>query len=493
MAHHLRTTLAAAAATALAAGLLTAASGTASAAGRADAPAAAANGRQGDFNGDGYRDLAVAAPAATVDGKLRAGAVTVFYGSAHGIDAARYTTLTQNSPGVPGAAEAGDLFGAALAAGDFDSDGFADLAVAAPSEDVSGDADGGTVQILWGASGGLSGRGSATLADPAPAEHDRLGAALAAGDFDRDGRADLAVGTSSSKLHVFKGGFSRAGIPGAHTSLSLPILGEGTNGILNLTAGEVTDQGYTDLVVSGYDNRSPYANVNYYLPGTPSGLSGAAAKRLPAGIITAIGDVDGDGFGDLVTGVTFEDIPGGVTGGKVNVIHGSAGGPRVDRVDTLTQESGAIPGSSEKGDGFGYEVSLGDIDGDGRQDLAVSAAKEAIDGVSRTGAVTVLYGSPWGLDTGHRVQYFHQNSPGVPGANEKDDLFGGEVFLSDLNGDKRADLTVGVTYENGGDGAVITLPSDDSRLTTTGSRFLSPSAAGVSTAGAPQFGSVMAG
>ncbi|MFG3117229.1 hypothetical protein ACGF4C_22855 [Streptomyces sp. NPDC048197] len=111
----------------------------------------------------------------------------------------------------------------------------------------------------------------------------------------------------------------------------------------------------------------------------------------------------------------------------------------------------------------------------------------------RTGAVTVLYGAPSGLDTGHRVQYFHQTSPGVPGANEKDDLFGGEVFLSDLNGDKRADLIVGVTYENGGDGAVITLPSDGSRLTTTGSRFISPSSAGVSTAGAPQFGSVTAG
>ncbi|WP_315986781.1 FG-GAP repeat protein [Streptomyces sp. Isolate_219] len=64
------------AATALAAGLLTAATGTASAADRA---APAANGRQGDFNGDGYRVLAVAAPAATVDGKKSAGAVTVLY------------------------------------------------------------------------------------------------------------------------------------------------------------------------------------------------------------------------------------------------------------------------------------------------------------------------------------------------------------------------------------------------------------------------------
>ncbi|MFG2138341.1 hypothetical protein [Streptomyces sp. NPDC048650] len=491
MSKQLRTTLATAAATAVAAGLLTAVPGTAAAA----APAGpAANGRQGDFNGDGYRDLAIAAPAATVDGRKSAGAVTVLYGSPQGLDASRRATLSQNAPGVPGAAEAGDLFGAALAAGDFDSDGFADLAVAAPKEDVSGDVDGGTVQILWGAAGGLSGKGAATLADPAPTQHDRLGTALAAGDFDRDGAADLAVGTSSSTLHVFKRGIARSGAPGAHSAIGLPVLGGATNGILQMTSGEVTDQGYADLVVSAYDSKTPYASVNYFLPGTASGLSGTRAERLPGGFITAIGDVDGDGFGDLVTGMHFDDgIPGATKGGKVSVIHGSADGPRVDRVDTITQESGAIPGSSEKGDKFGYEVSLGDINGDGRQDLAIGVAHEALDGVSEAGAVTVLRGSPSGVDTTHQVQYFHQNTPGVPGTAEKQDLFGGEVFLSDLNGDKKADLTVGAVYEDGGDGAVITLPSDGTRLTTTGSRFFSAASAGVSTAGAPEFGAIMAG
>ncbi|MFJ9850586.1 FG-GAP repeat protein [Streptomyces sp. NPDC101150] len=490
MPKYLRTTLATATATALAAGLLTAATGIASA---ADSAAAAGNGRQGDFNGDGYRDLVVAAPVATVDGKKGAGAVTVLYGSPRGVDAARRTTLSQNSPGVPGAAEAGDLFGAALAVGDFDSDGFADLAVSAPNEDVSGDVDGGTVQILWGAAGGLSGKGSATLADPAPSQHDLLGSALAAGDFDRDGTADLAVGASSSTLHVFKGGFSRAGKSAARSAIALPVLGEG-NGILQLTSGEVTDQGYADLVVSAYDKSAPHPSVNYYLPGTDTGLSGARAKRLPGGYITAIGDVNGDGFGDLVTGMHFDDrVPGATKGGKVNVIHGSASGPRVDLIDTITQESGAVPGSSEKGDKFGYEVSLGDINGDGMQDLAIGVASESIDGVREAGAVTVLRGSPSGIDTTHNVQYFHQNSPGVPGSDEERDLFGGEVFFSDLNGDKKADLTVGANYEDGGDGAIVTLPSDGSRLTTTGSRFVSASAAGISTAGAPQFGSIIAG
>ena len=113
--------------------------------------------------------------------------------------------------------------------------------------------------------------------------------------------------------------------------------------------------------------------------------------------------------------------------------------------------------------------------------------------MSRAGAVTVLRGSPSGIDTSQHIQYFHENSPGVPGASEKDDYFGGEVVLSDLNGDKKADLTVGATYEDGGNGGLITLRSDGSGLTATGSRYISPSDVGISTAGAPEFGSVSRG
>ncbi|MEU6113996.1 FG-GAP-like repeat-containing protein [Streptomyces sp. NPDC047117] len=485
MPKHLRTALAAATAAALAGGLLTLTAGPAAAAG---------SGLQGDFNGDGYRDLAVSAPGATVAGHKDAGAVTILYGSATGVSAGRHATFTQDTTGVQGAAETGDMFGLATSAGDFNSDGYADLAVSAPYEDVSGDADGGTVQILWGAAGGIT--RTATVPDPAPTKHDRFGNALAAGDFDGDKKSDLAVGTTSATLRVLKGGFSTAGVPAAKAAVKLPILGRSDAGIRTLTAGLVNGDGRTDLVVNGFQETPQGDNhydANYYLPGSGSGPSTSGMRKLPAGIITAIGDTDGDGYGDLVTGVHWDDsVPGSTKGGKVNVIYGSASGP-TSRMDTITQETGAVPGNSERGDVFGYEVSLGDIDGDGRQDLAIGAGGEDIDGVADTGAVTVLRGSPSGIDTAHGVQYFHQDTPGVPGASEKTDFFGGEVFLSDIDGDSKADLTVGASYENDGNGSVVSLLSDGSRIGTAGARSVAPSAVGVPTTGQPQFGSFVTG
>jgi hypothetical protein len=100
-------------------------------------PAAAAAAKYlDDFNGDGYRDLAISNRGATIGGVKQAGAVAVVYGSVRGLDFARRTVVSQNSPGIPGAAEAYDHFGADLITRDMNNDGYADVVVAAPGEDV---------------------------------------------------------------------------------------------------------------------------------------------------------------------------------------------------------------------------------------------------------------------------------------------------------------------------------------------------------------------
>ncbi|MCH5674871.1 FG-GAP and VCBS repeat-containing protein [Streptomyces gilvus] len=488
----LRLALATATAVALTGGLVTVTAATATAADSVHV-------RQADFNGDGIGDIATSAYTAYVSGHKNAGQVVALYGSATGVSSAKRTTISQNTTGVPGAAEAGDEFGGALAYADFNHDGYDDLAVGSPHEKVGTDTDGGSLVILLGSRSGLTGK-SINVPDPAPSSHDLWGANLAAGDFDGDGKADLAVGSSSNVLYVYKGGFTTSGTPGGRYTIKPPIQ-SGSNGSpygpMHLTAGDVNGDGRTDLIVDGFETRTSRGwNTNYWIPGTASGLSVSGVKTLKTGIVTGIGDINGDGYGDIVSGASWDatasdgtTIPDSAKGGKVNITYGSASGP--GRTSGLTQDTGNVPGASETGDGFGWDLDLGDVNGDGFQDLVVSSPNEDLNGVTNTGTVTVLYGSAAGLNTTSGMQNIAQSTPGVPGEDEKSDLFGADVKLDDVTGDGKADLVVG-SYENGGDGAVTYLPSNGTKITTTGSRAISASASGVSTTGNPQFGALFA-
>ncbi|MFJ8005660.1 FG-GAP and VCBS repeat-containing protein [Streptomyces fagopyri] len=490
--HHpsraLRLALATATAAALTGGLLTIAATTATAADSTTVPAA-------DFNGDGIGDVAFSASGAYVSGHKDAGQIVALYGTATGVSAAKRSTISQNTAGVPGTAEAGDAFGSETAYADFNGDGYDDLAVSSPHEKVGTDTDGGALAVLWGSPSGLTGK-SVTISDPAVSSHDLWGKNLAAGDFDGDGKADLAVGSTSSTIYVYKGGITSGGAAGlARTTIKPPIQSGGTaRGPLNLTAGDINGDGRTDLVVDGFETKTDYGwNTNYYVPGTANGLSVSAAKTLKTGIITAVGDINGDGFGDIVSGAPWDNTklsdgttpPDSAYGGKVNITYGSASGPA--STAGISQSTGSVPGTAEKNDSFGYELDLGDINHDGYQDLVVSTAYEDLDGHADAGMVTVLYGSAQGVNTSSGAQAFAQSTPGVPGNDEKGDLFGLDVKLDDVTGDGRADLLVG-SYENAGDGTITYLPSNGTKITTTGSRSVWPADAGVSTTGSPAFG-----
>jgi hypothetical protein len=344
----------------------------------------------GDFNGDNYDDLAIGAMGEGFGSAQRAGAVTVLFGSVSGLTASGSQQWHQDSPGVPGGSEIGDMFGYSLAAGDFNGDGYADLAIGSPGEAIGDIPAAGSVRILYGSGSGLTATGAndfhqdiAGIPDESEPD-DEFGVALAAGDFDNDSYDDLAVGAP----------------------------GEGLLGI-SPHAGAVT------IVYGAAGGLS--ANGSQQWHQESPGIIGGSEPDDNFGEAVAAGDFNRDGYVDLAVGVPGEAIGPRLAAGSVRILRGSASGLTAND-ENWSQESPGVVDESEAGDRFGLTLASGDFDDDAFADLAIGVPYEDLSTTEDAGAVRILRGSAGGLIG--RNEDWNQGTFGVPDDPERGDLFG---------------------------------------------------------------------
>ncbi|WP_326787827.1 FG-GAP-like repeat-containing protein [Streptomyces sp. NBC_00151] len=442
-----------------------------------------------DFNGDGYSDLAVGAPDATLGTLQKAGSVSVVYGASGGLSTARRQVLTWPRVDTEMPPQ---LYGGVLRSADLDGDGYADLvsSVGMGMMDVD---DGYAIFVNWGGPKGLS----ATPTRLAWSPYYDWSGEFTVGDVDGDKHPDLVTNGADAWIEgeaneggstVRRGPFTRDGLNAGKDYFHVVPQKTLYNPVM--AAGDVTGDGVDDLVVSAGDAGSRKTSL---LVGgedgfTDKGLLHDAQGRAVGGEDIAIGDLDKDGYGDIVVG---RSAPGGAgdagaltKGGGLSVVYGGPAGVSATRKPVwISQDTPGVPGTDEKGDGMGTGLSVGDTNGDGYLDVATGLPGEDVGTTVDAGGVLVLRGSASGL-TGTGAKSFTQSTSGVPGTAERMDRFGAETALVDGNGDKKDGLVVGDPDENAGNGAVWTFSAGSGGITASGSASF-----GGSTLGLPATGS----
>ncbi len=501
-----------------------------------------------DFNGDGFADLAIGVPGEdTPVGVFSSGAVIVIYGSASGlvapttagsIPAAQFWSQNSDGTRIPDASEAADRFGSALAAGDFNADGFSDLAIGAPADKIvrNGIGSVGAVTVIYGSPNGLTTDpaagvpaaqqwalpdfpdlgdlllfGAAREADVANGFS--FGAALAWGDFNGDGIGDLAIGSpqepvkrasaAAGAVAILYGtraqGLSRAGAQ---------IWTQGNDGLPDgaqagdefgaaLAAGNFNGDDFTALAIGAPGNGGDFGKAVgavHIVFGGPTGLTATGNFMITErnvntalrealrtivepgtrfGSVLAAGDfdLDGNGHAELAVGVPFGNARGLTHSGFVAVFRNlfpstdPIPGTSADFFDQ-TRLFGSAPdplvGSPTRSDTqFGFSLAAGDFNGDGRADLAVGAPFEVIlirkdtgfEFVDKAGEVDVIYGSSAGLSaTSRPPQAWRLGMPGIVSQPAPNDLFGYSLTAWNFGRNEAtvatADLAVGIPFRN---------------------------------------------
>ncbi|MFG0248555.1 MAG: PKD domain-containing protein, partial [Phycisphaeraceae bacterium JB051] len=417
----------------------------------------------GDVNGDGYDDLLIGAHKHDPDENTDAGAVYLVYG--HATQLTGIVELSDIASGsvlgavFNGVAE-GDKTGESVsAAGDVNGDGYDDILIGASRADVDGDIDAGKTYLVYGQSSGLTGAidlsaiasgGVAGAVFTGIKADDRSGVSVAhAGDVNGDGCADFLIGAhgadpnsqmTAGQTYLIYGHASRLSgeieladvVSGLYSGAVFNGIDQDDSaGFSTSTAGDVNGDGYDDLLIGAYRVASGvnfsvgqaylvYGAENVVDPVELSGLielsgigtgdlagfvlNGEAYSDKSGYSISDAGDVNGDGYADLLISASWADPYDKNNAGKTYLIYGDSSGfaQQVDLSDILAGRlAGAVFVGHDSGDNIGLSVSgAGDVNGDGYDDILIGAKHAEADYpqyVFDAGQTYLIYGQPTGL------------------------------------------------------------------------------------------------
>lgn len=388
----------------------------------------------GDINGDGFDDIIIGATDAFPNGIDDAGQSYVIFGKSNGFPASFELSSLDGTNGFTiNGINIDDESGSSVSkAGDINGDGFDDIIIGAYTADPNGFIEAGQAYVIFGKQSGFSPilelsslnglngftiNGSSSVSGNYP---DFLGYSVgSAGDINQDGFDDIVIGAPGADPNTV----NDAGI-------TYVILGK--------------SNGYSpvfDLSTLNGNNGFEIHGKNSIGSGIESDLSGYS--------VNSAGDINGDGFDDLIVGAPGNDANGNFESGEVYIIFGKASGfnPVID-LTNLDGTNGFSINGAVAGDIFGNSTgSAGDINGDGLDDIIIGSYYADVGSAMDAGKTYIIFGKSNGYSANFDLSTLDGTNGFIVNGNEFEDYSGYSVSTAgDINGDGFDDIIIGAFY-----------------------------------------------